>query len=239
MGPVPGGAPRGAGDAKITPAMFSDDPPRSASAPATLTASRTSASAATVRPRWVVVGVAAALSLLTIPLDGIVSGALTSDAVRPGLEKALGLLKGLAPAFVILAILSTFPNRRRLYVGFVVPPLAHLPLLHLLKWLIGRARPLAEQGPFHFAPLSAAKYADAFPSGHTAGATVFALLLAIYFPRMRWVFYLWLVLMGLERVVLRMHYLSDVLAGYALGAAVVYGCARLLGAKFYEREAGA
>jgi undecaprenyl-diphosphatase len=197
-----------------------------------------SAVAGAPRLRWGIVGAAAALALLTIPLDRWVIAGLTAEAVRPGLEQAIGLLKGLAPAGVILAILSVFPNRRRLYVGFLVPLLGHLPILHLLKWLIGRARPLAEQGPFHFEPLSAAKYADAFPSGHTAGATVFALLLAMYFPRLRWVFYIWLVLMGLERVVLRMHYLSDVIAGYALGAAVVYGCVRLLGVTFYERDAG-
>lgn len=201
-------------------------PPHAADGPATARA---------VRARWRGVGVAAALALLTIPLDRWVVAGLTAEVVRPGLEQAISLLKGLAPAGVILAILSVFPNRRRLYVGFLVPLLGHLPILHLLKWLIGRTRPLAEQGPFHFEPLSAAKYADAFPSGHTAGATVFALLLAIYFPRLRWVFYVWLVLMGLERVVLRMHFLSDVIAGYALGAAVVYGCVRLLGAKFYER----
>lgn len=192
-----------------------------------------------MRAHWGVVGVAAVLTLLTIPLDQWVIAGLTADAVRPRLEQAIGLLKGLAPAGVILAILSVFPNRRRLYVGFLVPLLGHLPILHLLKWLIGRARPLAEQGPFHFEPLSAAKYADAFPSGHAAGATVFALLLAIYFPRSRWVFYVWLVLMGLERVVLRMHFLSDVIAGYALGASVVYACVRLLGTKFYERGDGA
>lgn len=197
-----------------------------------------SATGSAIRARWGVVGVAAVLAVLTIPLDRWVIAGLTTEAVRPGLEQAISLLKGLAPAGVILAILSVFPNRRRLYVGFLVPLLGHLPILHLLKWLIGRARPLAEEGPLHFAPLSAAKYADAFPSGHTAGATVFALLLAIYFPRLRWVFYVWLVLMGLERVVLRMHFLSDVIAGYALGAAVVYACVRLLGAKFYERDDG-
>lgn len=217
---------------------MTDNEPHSASAPAQVGGTGGPPTAGALRLRWGIVGAAGALALLTIPLDQWVIAGLTADAARPTLEQALGLLKGLAPAGVILAILSVFPNRRRLYVGFLVPLLGHLPILHLLKWLIGRARPLAEQGPFHFEPLSAAKYADAFPSGHTAGATVFALLLAMYFPRLRWVFYIWLVLMGLERVVLRMHYLSDVIAGYALGAAVVYACVRLLGARFYERGDG-
>jgi membrane-associated phospholipid phosphatase len=178
----------------------------------------------------------AAVALLALPLDRLISAGLTADAVRPGLEQALNLLNGLAPAFIILAILSAFPNRRRLYIGFLTPLLGHLPVLHLLKWAIGRARPVAGLGAFHFDPFSAAKYCDAFPSGHTATAAVFALLLGIYFPRMRWVFYVWLALMGLDRLVLNKHFVSDVLAGCVLAGAVVYACVWLLGPAFYDKD---
>ncbi|MCE1178507.1 MAG: phosphatase PAP2 family protein [Micrococcales bacterium] len=86
------------------------------------------------------------------------------------------------------------------------------------KELVGRARPpLADAvPPFESSP--------SFPSGHTLNATVVAvILLYAAWPRLRHG-RLWLLLaaafagaMGLSRVVLGLHWLSDVMAGWALG----------------------
>ncbi len=146
----------------------------------------------------------------------------------------MALVGGVIPVAVVLMILSIFSNRRRLYVGFLVPLLGHLPILHGLKWAVGRLRPVAEQGSLSFQPFSGGVYADGFPSGHTTTATVFALLLSMYLPRLRWVLYPWLCLVGVERLIARMHFLSDVLAGYALGVVIVYACLKLLGPSFYR-----
>lgn len=173
------------------------------------------------------------LACLCSPTDERVTGWLTDEAVGPrvvnGLEK-FGFWLGV---LVVLAILYSFPNGRRICVGFLVPLVIHLPVLHLLKWALGRARPLAEVGAWRFAPFSGDKFHDAFPSGHATMVGVVALTLGVYFPRVRWVFYLWALSVGLERIVSEYHYLSDVVGGFALAWLIVYGCVRVLGPRFY------
>lgn len=185
---------------------------------------------------WVAIVVGTVLALAALTVDVPASRWLTGPDVRPGIAKVIDTCKGLAPLAVIVAILASFPNWRLLLVGFLIPVLGHLPILHGLKFLIGRMRPTAEAGAFAFRPLSFEKYADAFPSGHTMTAAVLALLLGIYFPRARWVFYAWMLVMGLERIVIGMHYLSDVLAAYVLAGVIVFGCVRLLGREFYCKD---
>ncbi|MET4106774.1 phosphatase PAP2 family protein [Hymenobacter sp. UYP22] len=58
---------------------------------------------------------------------------------------------------------------------------------------------------------------DAFPSGHAAGTAGLLLPLALRFPKARLWLLGWLGLVCLGRVVLEYHWLSDVLAGAALG----------------------
>lgn len=184
--------------------------------------------------RWTGTLVIGVLALLALSVDTWVSDRFSGDHRPWRLVQSLTLVGAVFPVLLVLVVLSVFANRRRLYVGFLVPLLAHLPILHALKWAIGRLRPLAEQGAFAWQPFSSVQYADAFPSGHTTTATVFALLLATYLPRLRWVLYPWLCLVGAERVVTRMHFLSDVLTGYALGAAIVYTSVHCLGPSFYH-----
>ena len=57
-----------------------------------------------------------------------------------------------------------------------------------------------------------------FPSGHTLHAAGFAVLLCNYYPALVWVMVPLTALIGLSRVVLGLHYPSDVIAGAAIGA---------------------
>ncbi|MFW5470986.1 phosphatase PAP2 family protein [Knoellia sp. CPCC 206435] len=91
------------------------------------------------------------------------------------------------------------------------------------KQLTGRARPPESLAvpPFESSP--------SFPSGHTLNATVIlgltAYLFALWINRKRWravvvlVLGLLIVLMGLSRVFLGHHWLTDVVAGWAVGLA--------------------
>jgi len=57
-----------------------------------------------------------------------------------------------------------------------------------------------------------------FPSGHVLHATGFAVVLCSYYPALVWVMVPLTSLIALSRVVLGLHYPSDVIAGAALGA---------------------
>src|SRR5215831_4100674 len=59
-----------------------------------------------------------------------------------------------------------------------------------------------------------------FPSGHTLHAVAFTIVTASYFPALAAPLAVFTLLTGGSRVVLGLHYPSDVLAGAAIGAAI-------------------
>ncbi len=75
-----------------------------------------------------------------------------------------------------------------------------------MKEIIGRKRPLDD-----------VVGNPAFPSGHTAYAFAGATLLANRYPKLRIPLYIGAGLVGLTRIYLGRHYLSDVIAGAAVG----------------------
>lgn len=57
-----------------------------------------------------------------------------------------------------------------------------------------------------------------FPSGHTLHAVIFSLMTIAYFPALASIVVIFSLLVGASRVVLGLHYPSDVLAGALIGA---------------------
>lgn len=87
----------------------------------------------------------------------------------------------------------------------------------LLKHVTCRARPfLPEAGAFH-PPFCLQSGMDSFPSGHSALAFAIAAILAGSYPRLSPLCYLAATMVGMSRVVVGVHYPSDVLAGAAIG----------------------
>jgi undecaprenyl-diphosphatase len=86
----------------------------------------------------------------------------------------------------------------------------------ILKRIIGRVRP-SELGPFAFEPVSWRSEYASLPSGHTT--SVFATLVAVglIFPRVRPLLWLYALFIAASRVIVSVHYPSDVLAGAAFG----------------------
>ena len=163
--------------------------------------------------------------------DGVVAN-------RDKIENVLGLPAAACMFLIPLAILFSFPNWRRLMIGFAAPLLLSAVVTQVIKWLVGRARPDMRLGPQAFdrvQSLSRGEY-QSFPSGDATTAITLALLLGLYFPRARWVFYVCAGFVGLHRILLARHFTSDVLVGYMVGATAVYVCARLLGPTFYDRD---
>ncbi|MFC6751577.1 phosphatase PAP2 family protein [Deinococcus aquaticus] len=124
------------------------------------------------------------------------------------------------PLFVLLPLLLWILNRRYLAVFAVVG----LGLAEATQWLLkvayGRPRPDLWPSDVYVSGLS-------FPSGHATAAAALAAVLVVLAWRSRW---RWLAvgagvvyaaLMGLSRVVLGVHYPTDVLAGALTGLACV------------------
>ncbi|KQV20363.1 phosphatidic acid phosphatase [Rhizobium sp. Root1203] len=117
------------------------------------------------------------------------------------------------------------------YVGTSV--LLAALVANILKFAIGRARPLLyeQEGIFSFAPFNMDFLHQSFPSGHSANIGALFMALALLFPRFRLAFIgigLWL---GATRIILGVHYPSDVAAGLALGAWFAFA-ASILFARF-------
>lgn len=117
--------------------------------------------------------------------------------------------------------------RMVLYAGISV--LCASIVVNALKYAIGRARPLLfeQYGIFGFDPFHGDFLFQSFPSAHSANAGAFFAALALLFPRFRLVFLslgLWI---AATRVIVGVHYPSDVIAGLALGAWMSFAVAIL------------
>jgi membrane-associated phospholipid phosphatase len=106
----------------------------------------------------------------------------------------------------------------------------------LLKGVIGRLRPyeLFQHHLYGFAPLTIEWSRNSFPSGH--GQTAFAALsaFAVALPRWRVPLFAAAILIAASRVILSVHYLSDVAMGSFLGLAGTLLLARLFAAHDWE-----
>ncbi|MGY5809407.1 phosphatase PAP2 family protein [Rhizobium sp. LEGMi198b] len=113
------------------------------------------------------------------------------------------------------------------YVGLSV--LSTSIIVNLLKYAIGRARPLLydQYGILGFEPFHGDFLFQSFPSAHSANVGALFTALALLFPRFRLLFIgigLWL---GASRIIIGVHYPSDVAAGLALGAWIAFAVAIL------------
>ena len=89
-----------------------------------------------------------------------------------------------------------------------------------LKRVFERPRPSLVDPAVH--PLVPVPHSYSMPSGHAATAFAAAVAVGLIHPRLRWPLLVLAALIGLSRVWLGVHYLSDVLAGAALGSAIAW-----------------
>ena len=89
-----------------------------------------------------------------------------------------------------------------------------------LKRIIGRTRPAALE-PHCWASLLPPDQFS-FPSGHTITAFAVTVPLTLFYPQLAIFFLFCAVSVALSRIVLGMHFLSDVLAGCLIGSSLGY-----------------
>ncbi len=117
-------------------------------------------------------------------------------------------LAGLA----LLWWLGTDYWKRELLVMIVSILVAAL-VVFLVKLIVRRRRPEGEWGKFY-----RSTDPHSFPSGHAVRAMMLAVIMLGMSPVVGVVLLIWAPLVGLARVAMGIHYLSDVLAGILLGA---------------------
>ncbi len=107
-----------------------------------------------------------------------------------------------------------------------IVPVVHMALSGLVgtllyKWLKGktlRPRPYEVHQDIWLTGTPLDKFS--FPSGHTLHAVVFGLVAINYFPQLSIIVVPFTAMVGLSRVVLGLHYPSDVLAGALIGTLI-------------------
>ena len=94
--------------------------------------------------------------------------------------------------------------------------LLNLAIYHLIKGLAGRARPCAVENSIMLGAAPLDRYS--FPSGHTMHAVAFSTITIAYVPQLAWILMPLISFIALSRIVLGLHYPTDVLAGAVIGA---------------------
>ena len=153
-------------------------------------------------------------------LNSLISGhpaALTviSDVTLLGSTLVLSII--IAAASLLLAL----RRRWRLAAYLVATGAGALVLDPVLKVLVGRLRPVVAH-PVAYAP------GNSFPSGHSLGSIVcYGALFLVFLPAAKGRWRTWfaivtaalVAMIGISRILLGVHYISDVIGGWAIGIA--------------------
>ena len=145
---------------------------------------------------------------------------LNRGCARPPVREFFGTISRLGDGIIWYALIFTLP--------FLYGEAGHLPALQMaLTGVIGVAvykalkHTLVRERPFincdRIAPGTAPLDRYSFPSGHTLHAVSFTTMTASYFPELAIVLVPFTALVAASRVVLGLHYPTDVVAGGLLG----------------------
>ena len=132
---------------------------------------------------------------------------LGDGAIWIGLVVALPLLYGSGATRVVLIMSATGLSGYLIY--------------RCLKSSLVRERPFIRHPGINMEMPPLDRYS--FPSGHTLHAVSFTWQAVAHFPELAWILVPAAALIALSRVVLGLHYPTDVMAGAALGALLAAG----------------
>lgn len=144
-------------------------------------------------------------------------------SVYPPIRKAFRLISRLGDGIFWYCLMLWLLVR---YQSAALLPVLHMAAAGLVctvlyKWLkrkTHRLRPFDKNQGINcgIAPLDQ----FSFPSGHTLHAVAFSVVALAYYPALAWLVLPFTALVAVSRLVLGLHYPSDVLAGIVIGATV-------------------
>jgi membrane-associated phospholipid phosphatase len=199
------------------------------------------------------------LWLLAIALAATCDRAIATSARASGVEsffhepshkwlRELLRIPGQYGFTIPVAIVATWIHPRRWRAGaFLCLATAVSGVNGLIKWMVGRMRPFKWDESGRLAPLDFRPFRGGlaglfdsknlcFPSGDVTLAFATAASAAILWPRGRWFFYAIAIVVAAERVAENAHWLSDCVAGAALGIGGVHLIRWLFGRRLLARE---
>lgn len=123
----------------------------------------------------------------------------------------------LYPVIFSLAIIySNFSAN--VFITFITAFIVERFFYFFIKNFTKRIRPFERLKINNIPILPPDKYS--FPSGHTSAAFLFATLMSIFFPFLQLYFFVFAILVGLSRIILNLHYPTDVLIGSQIGISI-------------------
>jgi undecaprenyl-diphosphatase len=126
---------------------------------------------------------------------------------------------GVAWYALMLALLTGFgPEAVPAVLHMIAAGLACTALYKLIKGRTLRPRPY-EANP-GIQPFAAPLDLYSFPSGHTLHAVAFTLVAVAYYPFLAWITVPFTLLVAASRIMLGLHYPSDVAAGAVMGGVI-------------------
>jgi membrane-associated phospholipid phosphatase len=152
---------------------------------------------------------------------------------------------GLGVFIILLTVFVLDPDRRRRVARLAAAAFGSGLAADCVKMMIARWRPHSFDlntgnvwdtfGGFMLFGAGGSKM-QGFPSAHTATAVGLAIGLAWMYPRGRWLFAAFAVLVACQRIQSSAHFLSDTLFGAALGCLVATACIEY--ARWFDRFEG-
>jgi len=143
----------------------------------------------------------------------------------PAVRRFFSTASRLGDGIAWYALLATLPS---MMGSTAIGPTIHMAatagvavlIYKAIKTFLVRERPFAT----HWAVKAILPPLDrySFPSGHTMHAVAFTVMIAAYYPVLLLVVVPFAISVALSRVVLGLHYPTDVLAGAGLGGAIAY-----------------